>query len=190
MSRSNPPETSHSHGDKPTRRPEEGADPKSTIDTPSEEAKARNTYRRVRDLMERVADFRKELSRHFETTEKAEDERAQRLIDFMARHEEEMRQRLEEARTDEDAILDTWLQYVPTEPLDQAMDAARPDNGMDLDDVIEKTLEVDRRLRDLYRQLAGNLNAPSAKRFFEALAERMSDESAERAWAYHASEGA
>lgn len=188
MSRSHSPGKSHSHSDKPTRRPEEGADPKSSIDTPAEEAKSRNTYRRVRDLMDRVADFRKELARNFETTEKAEDERAQRLIDFMARHEEEMHRRLEEAKRDEDAILDTWLQYVPTEPLDQAMEAARPDDGMDLEDIIEKTLEVDRRLRDLYRQLAGNINAPSAKRFFRSLAEGMNDESAERAWAYHASE--
>lgn len=101
-----------------------------------------------------------------------EGEKAERLLEHVRRHEKHVQVQLGEYDPEEaKAVLDGWIQFVPTQALEKALEEATFESGMSADEVVERTLEVDRELIGIYRQLAGSLTAPRSQEFFTSLAQ-------------------
>ena len=68
------------------------------------------------------------------------------------------------------AILDSWIQYIPTEDLEQFLNRTPMPSGGKPEDAVEWKQEFDKALAAFYRQMADQDAAPRVQEFFESLA--------------------
>lgn len=130
-------------------------------------------YETVRDILDRVRSFHRELSRYYEeSTETSRNEKAQLLLDYMGRHERNTNRCLAKYKKEAvDGVLDTWMQYIPDSQLREAFEEAKIEPGMSPEEVFAHTLKIDRALIAFYEQLASYSAAPKLQELFQNLLE-------------------
>jgi hypothetical protein len=128
-------------------------------------------YETVEQIMHRVEVLYGLLGEHYEEHLKdCKDERAKLLLDYMARHERNMKAVLEKYQTRAaESVLKTWLQYVPEELNGHLLENFKLEPEMTLDEIVQESMQIDRALVDMYVQFAGMTSAPEVQQFFEAL---------------------
>ncbi|QDU38598.1 hypothetical protein Mal4_29270 [Maioricimonas rarisocia] len=128
-------------------------------------------YHQVRDIFEQVRKFHREFRNALLESEPHQHDLDVEALIELARDEE----RADEAclaRYSSDAepnILDTWIQYVPDEGVVRTIQEAEVSPGMDLNEIIEKKIEFDDALVQLYAQLGDQVSGPRLQEAFRSL---------------------
>ncbi len=143
------------------------------------------TYQSVREILENVRRFHRRLRREVEAAEQTiGDRRSDYLLESFRRGEREMDRALAQYENEGDsAVLDTWIQYVPTEDLERFLNESPMPTGEKPEDVVEWKQEFDKALAAFYRQLADQDSAPRVQEFFESLAAMVEQRIANEGWA-------
>ncbi|MCA9070582.1 MAG: hypothetical protein KDA84_16745 [Planctomycetaceae bacterium] len=140
-------------------------------------------YQQVREILETVRHFhryfRREIEASYSTTQ---DPRSQFLLRSIRRGEQEMDLALGKYRKDGDqAVLDTWIQFVPSEEIQEVLFKKKIPDHSTPSEVLEWKREFDASLVEFYRNIARQVSAPRTQELFESLAtmtdQRLTDQS-------------
>ncbi len=129
--------------------------------------------RQVRDVVDHVRSYHRNLAQQLDALgklEKAANARLELLLNYMARHENNIEKALAKYEVDaEKNVLDTWLKFVPDESLDRALRHLDLHDGMDAEDVLGAVLSFDKSLIELYQELADETPLPEVHELFTDL---------------------
>ncbi len=120
------------------------------------------SYKTVREILNQVSMWHQALLEHCcEGEESDEGDPFRSLVEYLSAHERASKHVLDRYKPAErDAILNTWLQYVPAEQVDEVFakrDFRQPKSPLD---VVGMILEFDNALVELYKTLANQAQAP------------------------------
>lgn len=142
------------------------------------------SYEQVRDVLATVRTFHRELGAACgRLSQESDDERLQLLMDIVRQHERRFADVLD--RYEEDAaegVMNTWLQYTPTEQIQSALQSARLAHADSVAEIAQVVWEFERALIDLYRQLAESTAAKRVQELFDALLELEEGKTGKYAW--------
>jgi len=142
-------------------------------------------YRQVSDIMNMVNDFHqqltKEIRRHADCNN---DVRLDLLADFLKYQRDIVSQAVQR---DEDVypeidVLGTWIQYVPDDDIQEAIDRLHLQSGEPLDALFTHVLEADRALVKMYESLAKQTQASHVQEFFNSLRRASVSFAEQRSW--------
>lgn len=141
-------------------------------------------YEQVRDILEAVRHFHRHLRREMEEAyPNTEDPRSQFLLRSIRRSEQEMDLALGKYRKEGDeTVLDTWIQYIPSEEVQRVLFEKKLPDHSSPEDVLEWKQEFDASLADFYRNLARQVSAARAQELFESLAATTDQRVTDQAW--------
>ena len=160
-------------------RPEEttGRDPHEpprNVPTRESEIGGRNdeTYTPVREIVGYLQTVHNALHQQCRRlAAKASDHKPRMLLETLAQHEENLCQTLgSTAEEQSDEILDTWIQYLPSEPIDEQLTALRSLAPGGWDEVAESILNTHNYIIDFCQRIVRQLAAPHVEEFFLSLA--------------------
>lgn len=120
------------------------------------------SYKTVGDILKQISAWQQDLlDRCCEGETPDPDDPFYPLVEYLVGHEKSVQQVLKNFEpTERDAILNTWLQYVPAEQVDAVFSKRNLSDRMTSEDVIEMILEFDDGLVELYKTLANQAQAP------------------------------
>lgn len=133
------------------------------------------TYKQLREVLGAVQRVHAEAAGCCTDVRDTPDERLRLLADFFRRQEDALGQRLTTSGPPEAPempdVLDTWVQFVPTKRIDDALTAlcAARDRGASA--TLKRCLDLQGEIVEFFRQLAENLDAPRAREMLRDLAE-------------------
>lgn len=137
----------------------------------------------VKDILEHIRTFHHQVSEYYkELSSQEPDERVELLLQYLARHEENFNETL--GKYEEEAaqgVLDTWLQFAADDTIDAALQPIELDKNMDPDEIIRYAMILDRRLIQLYREIADSTGVSSVRDLFSNLI--LMEESKDRQYA-------
>jgi rubrerythrin len=117
----------------------------------------RKTFKNVDDMLELAGSIHRRLKDYYlEIKDRAENARVAMLLDYMGRHEKNIRQVLEKVRrTASKEVLAATFQFEPDE-LETLEDLTEwePKPDMSVDEVVATALRFDSIMRDYYRRAA------------------------------------
>lgn len=132
------------------------------------------SYKTVKDVLTQASIWHhKLLEQCCEGEEPENDDPLRPLVEYLAGHERGAKKILDRFKPQErDAILNTWLQYVPAEGVDDVFTKRDLTAKMSSEDVVAMILEFDNALVELYKSLANQSQAhPRINEVFEGLLE-------------------
>jgi hypothetical protein len=105
------------------------------------------------------------------------------MLEALHQEEQELQKVLGRYKAQEqDALLDTWLQYVPDDEVQAALASMDFTPDMPADEVVARKLEFDQALADLLRRLADETSVPRVEEFFRQLLENSETRTSQKAW--------
>ncbi|MCA9025291.1 MAG: hypothetical protein KDA86_08775 [Planctomycetaceae bacterium] len=143
-------------------------------------------YQQVRGVVDEIRRAHQQIGRALELSQHESfriDQEARIILNEFRRAQRELELILSRYGAEgEDALLDTWLQYVPDAEVHKAVASFEVTLLMSLDDVVRKKLEFDQALIALLKQLAGGTSAPRVQEFFQTLLEYTQAETSQQVW--------
>jgi len=120
------------------------------------------SYKTVREILNQISRWHHTLLDHCcEGDEPEQNDPFRPLVEYLSAHERASKSGLDRYKPDErDAILNTWLQYVPAERLDEFFTTHRFDEPRPAEELVGLILEFDNALVELYKTLANQAQAP------------------------------
>ncbi len=136
-------------------------------------------FETVRDVLEFLRQFHRDLARVLESAGgHVAEERKRILLNFVRRHQENMEACLAECEEEAGAdIVNTWIKYVPQAPECRCFEKISWTADMPLEDLVARVREVDGCLLKLYSQLADKAPTPEIQELFNSLLEKERNES-------------
>lgn len=112
-------------------------------------------FSQVKDILNRAVKFHKMLEYFYLKIEDAsEKESVKLLVDYMARHEEILKEKLNQINEEQaKQIRDEWLKYEPQNASWECFKDLKIDRDTSVDEVIEMGLELNQCLINLYHQM-------------------------------------
>lgn len=132
------------------------------------------SYKTVREILNQVSLWHRRLLDHCcEGDEPEQRDPFQPLVEYLSAHERAAKHVLDRYKPDErETILNTWLQYVPAEQVDEVFSKRDLDETRSPEEVVAMILEFDNALVELYKTLANQAQAPPRiNEVFQALLE-------------------
>ena len=132
------------------------------------------SYKTVREILNQVSVWHHELLEYCcEGDEPDEDDPFRPLVDYLAGHERAAKHVLDRYKPSErETILNTWLQYVPAEQMDEVFTKRDLEDSQAPEEVVAILLEFDNALVELYKTLANQSQAhPRINELFQGLLE-------------------
>jgi rubrerythrin len=128
---------------------------------------------RTIDILEYLKDFHRQISAFYSRlSNEAEKERMKMLLDYMSRHEQHMAEYLTDYEQEAaKKVLNTWFKYNVSHDARQCIENVKIAPEMSLEEVIRISLEFDRCLVGLYRELADQAVSQDVKNLFLDLLE-------------------
>lgn len=134
-------------------------------------------YSQIRDLIKLIEKFHADLRDLYESVGEAEsDERLSLLLEYMGRHEQAVKQAMDDFDQDSaDGLLDTWLQFTSAHELKQLLAHAwdevseKTNGGATAEQIIAAAAEADQRLIEFYQQGRDESNVSRVREFFSSL---------------------
>lgn len=141
-------------------------------------------YQQVKEILDAVRRFHQRLRRELEEAyPDTEDPRSKFLLRSLRRGEQEMDLALGKyEKSGESSVLETWVQYVPSEDIEAVLLSGKIPSHSSPEDVLEWKLKFDESLATFYRQLADQIAAPRAKELFESLATLVEQRLSDQTW--------
>lgn len=129
------------------------------------------THQRLRETLNYIARVHFQAAECCGDSASALDERRRLLADFFRQREERLGQCLRSLQSGgQTAVLETCVQYVPTEDVDKALGALRAAGDQGASTTLKKCLRLQEEVIRLVRQLADNLNMPPVREVLHELA--------------------
>jgi hypothetical protein len=127
-------------------------------------------FKTVGDVLKVVKEFHDRLARQFQELEQlTTSERAQLMLDYLNRHEQNLaratQQFADDART---GLVNTWLDFVPEEHPENLLEKVRGVDLNDVDSIVAVALEVDDYLIELYGELADHADTEEVQQIFQS----------------------
>lgn len=143
------------------------------------------TYQQVGDILNVIRDYHRRFRNALENVEvSAGFELTESLARFLQIHEVHWQKALKEYGDEgEEAVLNSYIQYVPDEGVQEALEDIRITSDMSTDDVRQLVMQFHSALIDLYGTLTDQVTAPRVKEFFTRLHELENSVTTEQAWA-------
>ena len=140
-----------------------------------------STYKQVRDVLNAVNNFHKQLSDFYaKLMENSDKERVRMLLDYMSRHEENFKKATAEYNQQAtEKLLDTWIQYSPDLGELSLPEPEEIDKDMTVDDVVDIAMKMDENLVEFYSKAAQMVDVQEAKLLFNKMQEQEKAEEAE-----------
>ncbi len=130
------------------------------------------TYRTIREIIHHVRTIHLEAAKQCSEADYSRDERLQLLAKLFRRQETALANTLQEySEVGQRDVLETWIQFVPTDETDQALEALRESTDKSTDTIVRRCLELQEQIVEFFRQLAESSGVPEAQRVLENLAE-------------------
>ncbi|MBA3311835.1 MAG: hypothetical protein M3552_12000 [Planctomycetota bacterium] len=132
------------------------------------------SYKTVKEILSQVSLWHHRLLEHCcEGDDPDEDDPFRPLVDYLAGHERAAKHVLDRYKPAErDTILNTWLQYVPAEQVDEVFTKRDFSAEMKPQEIVTMILEFDNALVELYKTLANQSQAhPRINELFQGLLE-------------------
>ena len=134
-------------------------------------------YAQLREVFDKIRRVHQEAAQCCANLADGPDQRLSLLADLFRKRERAFARRLKAFEVSEHAsLLDTWVQYVPFEGVDETLAALQADRAQGSSATLKACLELQQRIARFLRELADNLSAPKAHDFLQSLAD--SEESA------------
>ncbi|QXP85860.1 hypothetical protein [Methylococcus sp. Mc7] len=132
-------------------------------------------FEQVRDVLDHGKALHDQIRDYYETLKKQADHSEIRLkmaLDYLSRHEDEQKEMLERFEENaRSAILNTWLQFAPSDRVEGLLASAATRPGMSVDEVVQIACAFDDALVTLYKEAAAEMDDPKARNVFNNLAE-------------------
>ncbi len=131
-------------------------------------------YYQVRDILELVQKFHHNMQKALENIQQhSRSPGVEWLADQIRRYEQHWQGALADyEKHGTQGVLDTWLQFVPDEPVRKEIDSISVRPNMTLEDLTEINMCFRNTLIDLYKTLATSSAAPCVQELFQQLLEQ------------------
>ena len=128
-------------------------------------------FEQTRDVLEHVEAFHHEAGALYrDLHEKAASTRVRMLLDYLARHEENLARSVADFRKESaKMVLDSWFKYTHDQDIFKPLRAVDMTRGPDFDEALELAMMLDEKLLELYREMAERARAPEVKDVFNNL---------------------
>lgn len=129
--------------------------------------------KQIRDILDHVRDFKHQLVELYEKLGQMEqDEKQQLLLKYLGRQEEQIARTLDGYEPElSKGILNTWVQFVDDEALRTISHDVQVHAGMTPEELIERSLQFDAALVQVYRDVIESTSAPHLQEVFMNLIE-------------------
>ncbi len=120
------------------------------------------SYTTVRDILRHISGWRQELLENCDNGSRANSEEPfGALIEYLAVHERALKDILDGDHGQEhETTMNTWLQYVPAEDVEEVIQRWRAAKDPSAEDVMQLLVEFNDALVEFYRSLANQSQAP------------------------------
>ena len=127
-------------------------------------------FQTVADVLDVVKELHASLARQFEELEQlTTSERAQLMLDYLNRHEQNLARATQQYTNDANpGLLHTWLQYAPETHPEGLVEKVRNVDLNDVDSIVAVALEVDDYLIGLYNQVVDHADTDEVKEVFNS----------------------
>ena len=128
-------------------------------------------FKTTRDVLDRIVLFHKNLSEFYQRLSSVNEmARVKLLLDYMSRHEEQLRKNLAHYEDGVSAkILDTWFKYDPSSTILKNCDENPLKPYMSVEEVMDMALKFDDCLLNFYTKMAENCCIEDLKEIFSNL---------------------
>ena len=128
-------------------------------------------FKTVADVLDVVKEFHGSLARQFAELEQiTTSERAQLMLDYLNRHEQNLARATDQFLNDADpGLLHTWLQYVPDFHPEGMLEKVRSVDLNDVNSIVAVALQVDDYLISLYGEIVDHTDTEEVKEVFKSL---------------------
>ena len=142
------------------------------------------TYQQVRDVIERICYAQRRLRLSLEQPDAwITDERTRLIFHTLEEEEQSLQEALARFGAEgEPKVLDTWIQFVADEQLDNSLDSIEFDPGMSADEVVAEKQKFDQALAELLEQLKNSVTLPRVEELFSSLLQHVETRSSQQAW--------
>ena len=142
------------------------------------------TYQQVRDVISQMRKAHQRIRDALEEPQsESPDPRTRMMLEALQQEEQELQKVLARSGAQEDdGLLDTWLQYVPDEEVQQVLACMEFAADMPADEIVARKREFDQAMADLLRRLADETSVPRVEEFFRRLLENIETRTAQKAW--------
>lgn len=125
-------------------------------------------FKTTRDVLDRVIEFHQQLHDLYQhLSDIAEKERVKLLLEYMAQHEEHLRESLAEYEGGaSEKILNTWFKYVPSSTILKDCSETQLNPDMSVEEIIDTALRFDDCLVDFYKTMAENSGIEEIEKIF------------------------
>lgn len=130
------------------------------------------SYKTVREILNQVSIWHHELLEQcYEGDEPEQHDPYRPLMEYLSEHERAAKHVLDRYKPSErETILNTWLQYVPGEQVDEVFRKRDLEEAQAPEEVVAMILEFDNALVELYKTLANQSQAhPRVNELFQGL---------------------
>lgn len=128
------------------------------------------TFKQARDLLVWVRDLHRRMKEAYRNAaDDAEEGRPAMLFRFLEKHEREFEASIEEALSNHDDVLDTWIQYTPDKEGLEPFHSYEPAPDMDVDDVVDTARKMNDALLQFFKEAIERVQSEPAKEVFEQL---------------------
>lgn len=142
------------------------------------------TYQQIRDVVHRMRTSHQQLRDSLESPRsRAGDSRTRLMLEALRREEQDLQLVLGlHGINGDEALLDTWLQYVPDDELFETLESIEFTPDLSPDEVMARKLSYDQALISLLQQLVGQTSVPRVQEFFSTLLKNTRSRTAQQVW--------
>lgn len=132
-------------------------------------------FEQVKDVLDHGKELHEQIRDYYDTLKRQADQTEIRLkmaLDYLSRHEDEQKEMLERFEENaRSAILNMWLQFAPSDRVENLLATATARPAMSVDEVVQIACAFDDALVTLYKEAAAEMDDPKARNVFNNLAE-------------------
>jgi hypothetical protein len=129
------------------------------------------SYQKIREILDAIRKFHRQLRRELEKAyPHADDARSKTLLRSLRRGEKEIDAALAQYKNDGERSLDAWIQYVPSEELEDLMLTGHLPQHSSPEQMLKWKQQIDDALAAFYRQLGNQVSDPKIRELLENLA--------------------
>ena len=141
-------------------------------------------FQQVRDILNCVREYHRQFSDVISSVaQHSSDSRVEQIAMAMRQHEQHWQTTLANYRKDgEIAMLETWIQYVPDEPLHGQLEKIAMNADITIDDLTSIAVGFREALISLYSTLATSVSVPRVQQLFAQLLEMEESTLRQYAW--------
>lgn len=142
------------------------------------------TYQQIGDTLNLIRRFHQQFRDALEAIEGQTDHSSTDWIaEGLRQHEQHWQMALAEyGDEDEDAVLNTWIRFIPDQPIRDELDAIVVTRDLSAEEVSQLAIRFHSALMELYETLAKNSSTPRVQEVFSRLMELEQSVAARQAW--------